>query len=318
MGSLAVINWESITTGQIALGTLLLATLTAIIKGIFVMLKMVSENNSAHGDVMVHIRQLMLSHEEVSAEAKLQIDTSKDGRFECDADGNCTWVNAAWMEATGMTMAEARGDGWMRSLHEEDRIRVSSEWTNAAHQDVAFGPIEFRYRRPDGSVVAVVGTAQPLRDAERVIIGWKGKIVTVSPDSLPMLVEAVQRNGVILSQVMATYSLPLIESSAQGECIALNDAAAELLGMTQEEALGQGWAKAVDPADVPRLWANLEKHTREGTVWHDTFAYRSGTRVRSTAQPIKSESGQVMSWITSLQIIPEQEYPLHAAGARES
>src|SRR5688572_10637968 len=73
------------------------------------------------------------------------------GIFETDADGNCVFVNERWCELAGLTPDEARGKGWARALHAEDRERVFAEWyaaTGAGHEFFS----EYRFGTHGGRV----------------------------------------------------------------------------------------------------------------------------------------------------------------------
>ena len=85
------------------------------------------------------------------------------GIFLSDASGRCVFVNDHWREMSGLTVAQAWGDGWANAVHPEDRERVLAGWRQA----VAAGEpstSEFRFRRPDGRVVWLQGSAQLIKD----------------------------------------------------------------------------------------------------------------------------------------------------------
>jgi PAS domain S-box-containing protein len=48
-------------------------------------------------------------------------ESAQVGLYLTDAEGGCTYANPRWLEMAGLTMDEARGSGWMRGLHPEDR-----------------------------------------------------------------------------------------------------------------------------------------------------------------------------------------------------
>ncbi len=41
--------------------------------------------------------------------------------WRVDAERNCVYVNAAWLQFTGMSRVDSQGEGWWRAVHEEDR-----------------------------------------------------------------------------------------------------------------------------------------------------------------------------------------------------
>jgi len=100
------------------------------------------------------------------------------GIFRTQTDGFTTYVNPKWMELTGLSFDEALGDGWLKAIHPEDRTRVISRWDTAwkAHQ---VSMAEYRFIRPDGSIIWVSGNAVPESDGD-VVTGYVGTIVDVT------------------------------------------------------------------------------------------------------------------------------------------
>lgn len=101
------------------------------------------------------------------------------GIFVTDPAGLCLSVNDRWCEIAGLGAAEARGEGWARALHPEDRERVPDEWRRATREDRAFES-RFRFQRPDGEATWVLGQALPERDAEGRITGFVGSVTDLT------------------------------------------------------------------------------------------------------------------------------------------
>jgi diguanylate cyclase (GGDEF)-like protein/PAS domain S-box-containing protein len=95
------------------------------------------------------------------------------GIFVSDTAGGCVYVNGRWCELTGLSSDQALGDGWAAALHPEDADRVRGEWAeaSAAGRDSI---VEYRFRRPDGSVSWIQGFASAIRDVEGAVVGWVG------------------------------------------------------------------------------------------------------------------------------------------------
>jgi PAS domain S-box-containing protein len=68
------------------------------------------------------------------------------GIYRCDEFGYCLYVNERWCELTGLTLAEARGSGWERAIHPDDRTRIHEEWKRTAETNRPFRS-EYRYLR---------------------------------------------------------------------------------------------------------------------------------------------------------------------------
>ena len=101
------------------------------------------------------------------------------GIFHTDANGNCVYVNERWCLIAGMLSSDASGSGWTRSIHPDDRERVGDLWYQAATQDKLF-LAEYRFMRPDQSVVWVIGQASAERDPSGKVVGYVGTITDIS------------------------------------------------------------------------------------------------------------------------------------------
>jgi PAS domain S-box-containing protein len=84
----------------------------------------------------------------------------------------------------------------------------------------------------------------------------------------------------------------------------------EATGMTNEEALGDSWASAVHPDDLPRIKAGREEARRIGR-WEQEFRIRSTggdyRYVRVRAAPVVGEGGEILRWYGTTEDIHEQK-----------
>jgi two-component system, sensor histidine kinase and response regulator len=105
-------------------------------------------------------------------------EASPVGIFTTDVAGRATYVNPRWCEITGMSEQNASGDGWSKALHNEDRARVYSLW-NAAVAGQSVFEAEYRFQRPDGSVVWCHGLAAPMNVGGE-LMGYVGLVSDIS------------------------------------------------------------------------------------------------------------------------------------------
>jgi PAS domain-containing protein len=111
-----------------------------------------------------------------------RLDAQMRGRFELEnggyylmaESGRCLWVSSVWSELTGVPPGEARGDGWLRGVHPEDRERVWAAWEMAIRTRERF---QMRYRTAKG--IEVTGRAVELNDSNDNVVGVLG---TISPE----------------------------------------------------------------------------------------------------------------------------------------
>jgi PAS domain S-box-containing protein len=101
------------------------------------------------------------------------------GIFRTDEWGLCEYVNERWSALTGLSMAEAAGAGWSQALHPDDRETVFAEWEACSRQEREF-LMEYRFRRPDGRVFWVTGSAVALRSPEGEVRGYLGTVADIT------------------------------------------------------------------------------------------------------------------------------------------
>ena len=107
-------------------------------------------------------------------------EASPVGLFQTDGVGRCVYVNERWCRITGLTPAEAAGDGWERALHPDDRDRVFAEWRAATAGGPGSFSSEYRFRRPDGAVTWVFGQGAVERDAAGAPVRFAGTVTDIT------------------------------------------------------------------------------------------------------------------------------------------
>src|ERR1019366_6546587 len=108
------------------------------------------------------------------AELAAVSDASPLGLFHIDQDGACTYVNHTYEEMSGLTREQALGDGWAKSIHPEDRLKVFQGWGKLSRTQQLYQGI-CGLRHPDGRIVwASLKTAPILVDGRNQ--GYVGSI----------------------------------------------------------------------------------------------------------------------------------------------
>lgn len=92
-------------------------------------------------------------------------------------DTLCEHVNRAWLDYTGYTLEQARGEGWSRCLHAEDLARWLDTCVRAFDERRPF-EIEYRLRRRDGEYRWVLDRAVP-RFCGGVFLGYAGVCIDI-------------------------------------------------------------------------------------------------------------------------------------------
>ena len=106
-------------------------------------------------------------------------EISPVGIFHTNADGFTTYVNPRWCQISGLSAEEALGNGWLKAVHEEDKIKLAKGWEQAVKtHDISFS--EYRFIRSDGTTRWVIGQAIPERDPENRIVGYVGTTTDIT------------------------------------------------------------------------------------------------------------------------------------------
>ena len=105
--------------------------------------------------------------------------TVPTGIFHVDDRGACVWVNDAMEEITGVPAERYLGDGWLSTIHPEDRDMAGSEWAATAGVGRPY-ILEHRILRPDGDVRWVICRAAPQIDPQGRGVGYVGSVTDIT------------------------------------------------------------------------------------------------------------------------------------------
>lgn len=94
-------------------------------------------------------------------------------------DNACTYVSQNWLTFTGRTLDEALGDGWVESMHPEDRAQFfATVW--AAYEARREFHVDYRLRRHDGEYRWILDIGTPDWDDEGNFRGYIGSCMDIS------------------------------------------------------------------------------------------------------------------------------------------
>lgn len=126
-----------------------------------------------------HLERINLDLQESEQRYQTLARISPAGIFRTDLSGATTYVNPRWCAIAGLLAEEALGDGWLQAVHPDDRERLTRGWQEATQlQRPSWS--DYRFVRPDGAVVWVMGQAVPELDAEGQIAGYVGTITDIT------------------------------------------------------------------------------------------------------------------------------------------
>lgn len=146
------------------------------LKGAFDILEKLQEEFKPNGgsslrDAINRIENKLLIEQHARRAMSIAMDI---GVFESNGQGLCTWVNQYYTDMTGLTVDDAKNFGWVTSIYEEDRDRVTEEWEQAVRQKRVFR-LEYNYMNTRTSeFVPVTCIAYPILNDKGDVIGFIG------------------------------------------------------------------------------------------------------------------------------------------------
>ena len=201
-------------------------------------------------------------------------------------DGFHDFYNQRWYEFTGMPQGSTDGEAWNGMFHPDDREAAWSAWRHSLATGEPY-QIEYRLRHRSGQYRWVLGRAQPVRDADGVILRWYGtctdiedmvaarEVLARSREELERLVqERTEERNQLWSGTNLLVALIAFDSTIRE----VNPAWPALLGWSQAEIVGRSYTQFVHPDDVEgsRLWAGALVANSESGEFENRYLCKDG------------------------------------------
>ncbi len=121
-------------------------------------------------------------------------DFAPVGIISTDYKGKTLYVNPCWIKLSGLSFNDALGDGWMKAVHPDDLPWLKARWEETVSACKTYSA-EYRFLRPDGSVVWVMGNSTPQFNDSDELIGYIGTItdITENKEILKDLIDAKEK-----------------------------------------------------------------------------------------------------------------------------
>lgn len=228
------------------------------------------------------VSQLELSNKLGSVQRTLASLEDSEQRFRKIADaspvllwisdeaGNRTLSNAAWCAFTGLTQEASLAECWRDTVHPQDRAVYASKWNECVHVQSKFQH-EYRLKHASGSYRWVMEQAIPLFSSNGRLEAYVSSCVDLSLRNSDEL--QYQHNEARFRAISEAAPLGIVVTDSNGTCIYSNSRYQEIAGVSQEECLGTGWLRTVNPTDAPRLHTALRDATHNTTPFEMTFRF---------------------------------------------
>lgn len=178
------------------------------------------------------------------------------GIFRTDASGSCTYVNAAWKSLSGLEDDQWEGDGWTSGVHPEDLERVSKIWSEAVRTN-SEGEEQFRWLRPDGSIVWTHVTFGPEFGENGAVTGYIGVVSNVTQEVEARMRLAEREQQLALLADNATDAVLRLE--LDGVCKYASPSARQVFGLDPALFVGNQFITGFHEEDADEVVSQFRK-----------------------------------------------------------
>ena len=150
-------------------------------------------------------------------------------------DKRCTYFNQGWLNYTGRTLEQERGDGWAEGIHPDDYERCLRTYVDAFDRREPF-TMEYRLRRADGGYGWIVDQGMPLWDSDGQFRGYIGACVDISDRK--HVETKLRESETRLSSILNHAPAPIFIKDPAGRYLFMNEECARVLGVNREQSRG--------------------------------------------------------------------------------
>lgn len=237
----------------------------------------------------------------------LLLESSGEGIYGIDLNGNCTFANPACLEILGFDdMNDLIGKNMHTLIHHtredgkpypdrECQIYKAFRKKQGTHIE---GEV---FWRANGTPFPVEYRSYPIIRNKKSV----GAVVTFSDITERKKVEEALRESQELFHTLAKVSpVGIFQTDVQGDCVYVNEKWCQITGLTKEKALGKGWARALHPDDRERVFEEWYKSTKKKKPFRSEYRFlnRNGvtTWVFGQAKAIKEKRKTISGYVGTI------------------
>lgn len=212
--------------------------------------------------------------ENAAAQLSRFVTESHDVIYATNAEGQWTFLNPAWEALTGHSVATSLGEQSSLHVHPEDWEVVLQAVEQLQSKQHSAARTTLRYCHADGSAQNVEVICQSVYDANGAFTGVRGRLHNITDRCNA---EAALAQSEARFRKLADLSpAAIFECNASGAVSYINPAYSALIGLTIEQAFGDGWRKEVNPESISGAIAHWSRVVAGEQVEPFEIGYRNG------------------------------------------
>ena len=222
-------------------------------------------------------------------------------------DGHVDFLNQRWCDYTGLSVAEACGEGWHTAIHPGDLPEVLNRWRSILASN-ASGEMEARLRRSDGEYRWFLFRTRPLADPSGQVVKWCG--LNIDIEETRQAEEALHARESHFKLIFDGLPALIILMNPDGDLARANRHCLEFFRATLEELQGRGQVHSYHPDDRPRVLAAWRKSLETGQPYVSEGRRRRADGVyrwfHTRGFPLRDAEGRIVLWYSLATDIDDQ------------
>ncbi|MBK7461932.1 MAG: EAL domain-containing protein [Betaproteobacteria bacterium] len=219
-------------------------------------------------------------------------------------DGQCNYFNATWLEFTGRSLEQEKGEGWAEGVHADDRERCITTYQADFLARRPFA-MEYRLRRHDGEYRWILDIGHPFINLAGEFAGYLGACFDVTERH-----ESAEQLGLIAS-VFSHAREGIIITDPKDIIVDVNQAFTEITGYSRDEVIGRKPSLLKSGHQSPEFYVAMWAELARSDYWHGEIWNRKKSgelyAEQLTISAVRSESGDVRHYVGIFADITQQK-----------
>ena len=225
-----------------------------------------------------------------------------------DAEGSIIYLNKLWLDFTGKTLAQGKGEGWRNTIHPDDLDNCYSTYKKNIDAKKEY-IMEYRLRRYDNEYHWILEKGAPFFTENGDFSGFMGSCFDV--DSLKKTEETLEENEELQRNLVESLTEGVIISDLYDRVIFANKRLCEMTGYSLEEIIGnytynlffaqKDWGKVLQKTKL--RYSGISDRYEVKILRKD----KSSFWVNINGSPYRNRKGEIIGTIGALSDISENK-----------
>lgn len=223
------------------------------------------------------------------------------GIFKTDAKGYTTFVNPKYCEMTGLSADEAKGLGWLKNIHPDDKQKLNNNWSNTLLTK-SERVEDYRFINPlTNKTVWVSGRVTPEFDNENNILGYIGYISDIT--EMVHNEQEISHKNLLINAVIQNIPDAVYMKDTQGRKLVANKADVENCGYDQlNDIIGKNDFELFPHDVAQKFWDDDQQVLKKGESIIDRLEKLVNNRgeikwLYTSKIPLKDKEGKIIGMV---------------------